>query len=65
MVAGAFFGLLLQGNGLGFVAVIVLCSVFGWIFWIRRRKHVAATIGLCLLLLIAFLPVVSALQKLD
>ena len=65
MVAGAFVGFLLQGNGLGFVAMIVLCSVIGWILWLRRRQHVVVTIGLCLLLFIAFLPVATALRELD
>lgn len=56
MVAGAFVGLTCGGNGLGFVSFVVLCSVMGWVVWIRRKKSFVGTIGICILMLIVWWP---------
>lgn len=56
MVAGAFLGLMVGGNGLGFVSFVVLCSLMGWVVWIRRRESVLGTMGICILMVIVWWP---------
>jgi len=56
MIGGAFFGLMVGGNGYGFVSFVVLCSFMGWVIWIRRKQSIVATIGICVLLVIAWWP---------
>ena len=47
MVAGAFVGLMCGGNGLGFVSFVVLCSLMGWVVWVRRKRSFLVTVGIC------------------
>jgi hypothetical protein len=56
MVAGAFLGLLVGGNGLGFVSFVVLCALMGLVVWIRRKQSFIVTIGICLLMVIGWWP---------
>lgn len=56
MVAGAFVGLMVDGNGLGFVSFVVLCSLMGWVVWIRRKKTFLSTIGICILMVVVWWP---------
>jgi len=56
MVAGAFTGLMVGGDGLGFVSFVVLCSLMGWVVWIRRKKSFLGTIGICILMVVVWWP---------
>jgi peptidoglycan biosynthesis protein MviN/MurJ (putative lipid II flippase) len=56
MVTGAFLGLTCGGNGLGFVSFVVLCSLMGLVVWIRRRRSILGTIGICILMVIVWWP---------
>jgi uncharacterized membrane protein YccC len=56
MIIGALLGLVIGGNGLGFVSFVVLCSLMGWVVWVRRKKSFLGTIGICVLMLIAWWP---------
>jgi hypothetical protein len=64
MVAGAFLGLMVGGNGLGFVSFVVLCSLMGWVVWIRRKKSFLGTIGICILMVILWWPFGIILREL-
>ena len=56
MVAGALVGLMCGGNGLGFVSFVVLCSLMGWVVWVRRKRSFLVTVGICALMLIVWWP---------
>lgn len=64
MIAGAFLGLMCGGNGLGFVSFVVLCSVMGCVVWTRRKESLLGTIGICLLMVIAWWPIGHVLRDL-
>jgi hypothetical protein len=64
MLTGAFVGLMTGGNGLGFVSFVVLCSFLGWVIWIRRKRSILATIGICFLIVIICWPFGLMLREL-
>ncbi|HBO43428.1 MAG TPA: hypothetical protein DD670_05755 [Planctomycetaceae bacterium] len=64
MVAGAFVGLMVGGNGLGYLSFIVLCSLMGWVLWIRRKRSFLSTIGICILIVVVWWPFGLMLREL-
>ena len=64
MVVGAFVGLAIDGNGLGFVGFVALCSLMGWVVWVRRKRSFLGRIGICVLMLIAYWPIGLLLRDL-
>lgn len=64
MVAGAFLGLMVGGNGLGFISFVVLCALMGWIAWNRRRKSILGTVGIYILMIIVWWPFGIMLREL-
>jgi hypothetical protein len=63
MLAGAVIGLMVGGNGVGFVSFVILCSLFGWVMWTRRKRSIAGTIGICILMLIVWWPIGLILRE--
>ena len=61
---GAFGGLSVGGNGLGFVGFIVLCSLLGCVGWVRRWESFLGTIGIWVLMLIVGWPICGILGDL-
>ena len=57
MVVGAFLGLLMGGTGLGYVSFVVLSSFMGCVAWGRRKQSKLVTIGICVLLVVAWWPI--------
>ena len=64
MAVGAFVGLSVGGNGLGFVGFIVLCSLLGCVGWVRRWESFLGTIGIWVLMLIVGWPICGILRDL-
>ncbi len=64
MILGAFLGLMVGGNGLGFVSFVVLCSFMGWVVWVRRKQSILVTVGICVLLVVVWWPFGLMLREL-
>jgi len=57
MIVGAFLGLMVGGNGLGFVSFVLLCSCMACVVWVRRKQSLIATVGICGLMIILWWPI--------
>ena len=64
MIVGAFLGLMVGGNGLGFVSFVILCSFMGWVVWVRRKQSTLVTIGICVLLVVLWWPIGLIIREL-
>ena len=64
MMAGAFVGLLFAGDGLGFVSFVILLSIMGAVVWLRRRRSVFGTLGICVTMVIVWWPFGLMLREL-
>jgi hypothetical protein len=60
MILGAIAGLLVPGKAEAAVTNVVVCALVAWVIWTRRRKPVATTIQLVLVLLILLWPITFA-----
>jgi len=64
MILGAILGLIVGGNGLGFVSFVVLRSFFGWVVWVRRKHSPVVTIVICVFLIAVWWPFGLMLREL-
>ena len=57
MIVGAFLGLMVGGNGLGFVSFVLLCSCMACVVWVRPKQSLIATVCICGLMYILWWPI--------
>jgi hypothetical protein len=63
---GAVIGLSVPGDGnLADVSLVCLMAFCGWLFWVRRRKPMLETVGFCIGLIIAWLPIAYFLRRIS